>query len=1228
MHELRILLFGQVEIVTTGGTPARPDTVRVAALLGYLAVHHDTPHRREKLAELLWPDQEPGRGRRLLSDALWRARRLLEAAGEPSALATGRDTVVLRLAPGVHVDAVAFERVALAGEAAAVEDLEAAIKLYRGDFIEECYDDWAIPIRERLHEQLLTLLGQLLARRRERGEHEAALQVALRLLEYDPLREETHREIIRLYYLLGREADALRAYERCRELLARELGVAPEPATTALYEEIAALSGGPVAAPEALIGDVRFVGRRLERAALLAAVERALAAEGGVAVVAGEAGQGKTRLLRELASGASWRGAHVHWGRGFADARRRPLGPLREALESLLARPAARQALTTLERGLVDELALLLPDLADGTPRRPGAGRPSRLHVAVAELLLALSAETGQVLIFEDVHAFDVATVQALAGILPRIHGAAVLVVLSGRADELPRHAEVWELLLGLDRDGLLLRVELDGMGREECLELVRHALRQGQAPETLGDQIYHVTGGNPFFVLETLRSLRERRLLVLADDGRWSLAGDGNLAVQLPSDLRRLIESRLHGLSPDEQRALAAASVLGGSFSGALWSRMSAADSRSSEAHNAADVPGELLRRRFLVKGAEEYQFNHGLLQEVVYQELADDERRDLHLQAAEALEQEHYARIEALAQHLCLAGAWARALPYLVQVGDRARQLCAYGDALHAYDQALTAVAQGGAAPRDLQWSLLLKRAEICTLLGDYEAALLAYESARDTAAGAGTEGRGVQVRSLSGICYVHGLRNDYERARTAVHVALELARRGVAASDRADAFYHAGLIEYRTDHYEAAEALLRDASELYETLETPDAPARQARCLETLAGCWSRLEGASERVIAAQERALSSWRSLGDRHGEHECLLSLSNMYLLRGDLRRALSSGDAVQPFFRAARTFEHVAQSQYLRGEALARMGQVEEGLAALDEALGLCRNLGRAAAAQFVQIYVGRALCALGRFDEAEVALREAAASEDRLIRARALGAWAELHLERSDPGAAFEAAAESLGLLRLVGVRPLLGRGLRVLGQVRAAGGAALPPPDDALPAAEPCFRAGIALLEEARYEGDVGEALACYGEWLLAQGRTTEAYETLTRARQCFVTCAMQRAVERVDRVILTVNSAASASTVVYVTLPRRAAPRGRPLEPHELVRVRWTLAQGDLGEGALAAGRRRDLLRQLCMEAVAQNAEPTINDLAAVLGVAPRTISRDLAAMRAAGEPLPAR
>src|SRR5207247_6393233 len=104
--------------------------------------------------------------------------------------------------------------------------------------------------------------------------------------------------------------------------------------------------------------------------------------------------------------------------------------------------------------------------------------------------------------------------------------------------------------------------------------------------------------------------------------------------------------------------------------------------------------VADQLLRRQFLAEDGTGYRFEHELLREVVYHRLDPATRQDLHLRAAEALEQEHYERVEALAQHLYLAGAWDKAMPYLVQAGDRARAVCAYRDALRCYGQALEAV------------------------------------------------------------------------------------------------------------------------------------------------------------------------------------------------------------------------------------------------------------------------------------------------------------------------------------------------------------------------------------------------------------------------------------------------------------------------------------------------------------------------------------------------------
>src|SRR4051812_19964866 len=151
MNEIatRIAIFGALEITHGSTAPLRPPTQRVLALLGYLIAHHGIPQARDKLVDLLWPDLLPRQGRRMLSDTLWRARRLLTPPGQDdtSALLIAGDTVAFRPDAATWVDLIAFEQALSASgdlTSGALEQLRTAVDLYRGDFLEDCYDDWAL----------------------------------------------------------------------------------------------------------------------------------------------------------------------------------------------------------------------------------------------------------------------------------------------------------------------------------------------------------------------------------------------------------------------------------------------------------------------------------------------------------------------------------------------------------------------------------------------------------------------------------------------------------------------------------------------------------------------------------------------------------------------------------------------------------------------------------------------------------------------------------------------------------------------------------------------------------------------------------------------------------------------------------------------------------------------------------------------------------------------------
>ena len=273
-------------------------------------------------------------------------------------------------------------RAAAASRAQEADLLATAVRLYRGDLLEGVYDDWATPDRERLRERFLKALERLADLTMSRGDYEAALTHARRLAQHDPMREEAHQRVMRLAVLLGRHTDAIRQYELCRRILDEELGEPPSLVTRQIYEATVAeretghpIRGMGLAAPLfEPAGQVPFVGREQERSLLLQRLDAALDGHGGLVLLEGEAGVGKTRLLAEVVEDARWRGMDVLWGRSSPSGGR-PYAPLAEALVAGLSQLRARQ------------LAQRLETVLARAPGSPGpvagpSGRRGRRHPA------------------------------------------------------------------------------------------------------------------------------------------------------------------------------------------------------------------------------------------------------------------------------------------------------------------------------------------------------------------------------------------------------------------------------------------------------------------------------------------------------------------------------------------------------------------------------------------------------------------------------------------------------------------------------------------------------------------------------------------------------------------------------------------------------------------------------------------------------------------------------
>lgn len=227
---LTLRLLGGFELSNAEGVDLAPPGRKLRALIACLALPPGVARSRERLTCLLWGDRADEQARGSLRQALSDLRHGL---GEPTPLMADRETVAIDPAY-VTVDAVEFERLAKAGE------LERAAELYRGDLLDGVsvpdtgFEDWLLVERTRFHDLAVQVLTDLV-RKQSGGD---AITTATRLLQLEPDREATHRELMRLYAAQGERAKALRQYLACRDLLRAEFGVEPEPETTNLFEKI------------------------------------------------------------------------------------------------------------------------------------------------------------------------------------------------------------------------------------------------------------------------------------------------------------------------------------------------------------------------------------------------------------------------------------------------------------------------------------------------------------------------------------------------------------------------------------------------------------------------------------------------------------------------------------------------------------------------------------------------------------------------------------------------------------------------------------------------------------------------------------------------------------------------------------------------------------------------------------------------------------------------------
>jgi len=955
---LQVRLLGRVTAERDGEQLSLPPQGR--RLLAFLALRPG-PHDREAVAIQLWPGSGGPAARASLRTAVWALRK----AGGNEAL------IVSRTAIGLRPEAVTVD-LADGRDRTAAGDAAAAAVLCRGELLPGYVEDWAEAARRQLRAELAEVLAGRSAAAERDGDAALAVRWSRLRCELDPLDETAHAGLIRLLAAAGDRAGAMITAREVMGRLRAEIGVPPGPLLRAAIAEARGPAGAAVPAAPAQARPL--FGRAAELRTLMAAWTTARAGHGRVVLITGEAGIGKTRLVTELARRADNAGARTAVGAGVDVGGEAPLAIWQELVPQLARTVPAPPG----QAEWPAELGRLAPDLAarlgrDAPPSPVASPELERLRLFDAVLRLVEWAASGRpvLLVAEDVHRADPASMQLCAHIGRRLAARPVLFVLTRR--DRPDRPAADALLADLASRGVEV-TELE-LGPLTATEIAAVARSVANLTDDAVEQVVSVADGNPLLATESARALSAGRSAPPPNLRAAVRAATGTL----PRTARDLIEM------------LAAA---GRELSAAELAALPLADRDAAE--EAVLDTGLISRSRAGLR------FRHALLAEAVRADLGGQGRR--YGQLALAIEDAALSPDGVAAEvagHLHRAGRDDLAGPRWQRAARYARSLGAMPEAVRFWAEAVRCDPDAV--------DVRLELAEAFGWLGqdaeferEWQTALVRLPEERQSAA---WNWRGQALRTV--VCNPRASLAAYQRA-------WELLPADAPQPLRVDIMLGAAWCESAAGDPERARTLLGEVASLAADLDDTIAAQMANSELGSLIrlGRFAECEAVADRGAAAAARAArpdvayTIWIQAA-------CALSAA------GQLAGALRATDAAVAATRGLTVIEVPCLAA--RAFVLSRLGRHAEALALAAEQLAKAERMDSSAAVSLARHDAGRISLAAGRHSEAANLLEQALAGEAEVNRPAARLARAEALASSGRPE---EAAAE----LRRAALEPVRG--------------------------------------------------------------------------------------------------------------------------------------------------------------------------------------------------------
>jgi DNA-binding SARP family transcriptional activator len=678
------------------------------AVLALLLVEPQVVVSVDRIIDTIWGDDAPARAEVSVRGYISNLRKALTAALDGEVRIDFRDRGYVLLVEPAAIDLCRFEQSVADGRALlragdlgpARRVLGAALELSSarpfGALADELHLDETVARIDQRRAEAAEALVQV---RLDLGEHDALVADLLGLVGRYPYREGLRVQLATALYRAGDQVQALRSIDDARRLLSDDIGIDPGPELRTL--EAAILAHDPALAwtppspsPEGDVGAEGAVataarsggdrrgtdlfGRGRELAAIVAPIGRLPV--GGAVVVSGEAGIGKTALLRHLVDAAADAGAAVGWGRCPESASDAPYRSWKMA--------AWQAASLGAPDALVSALAAAVGDLVDD----PTAGRLVT-HLAVADALA--ESPTSVVLVIDDLQWADDATLAMVEFLASELESLplvlAVSVRRSGSAELRP---QVSACLGELARVHDVVQVALDGLAPDSVRTWLTAAFDR-EPPAGLEELLAATTDGNPFYVREVIA--------LIETEGRTSVDGGAARAGAVPAAVQDVIRRRTSRQPPETQQLMATAAVIGRRFDLDVLARVAGLEPAAVLDVLGPAVDAGLVEVDDAVAGR--YGFSHALVAETLVAEQNPTRLARLHAQITLAIEDLRAGRLagslEELAHHACegaSAGTARQAFRYSLAAADAAHAARASGDEAEHLRRALAVQPSGG--------------------------------------------------------------------------------------------------------------------------------------------------------------------------------------------------------------------------------------------------------------------------------------------------------------------------------------------------------------------------------------------------------------------------------------------------------------------------------------------------------------------------------------------------